>query len=44
MLTAILLTMLFGFLKASTDRTLWGSDPNDSVPLIMDDWAWFQAW
>ena len=36
--------MLHGFLKAFTDRTLWGSDPKDSTPLWLDDWAWFQRW
>ena len=41
---SILLAMVFGFLKASTDRTLWGSDPKDQYPLWLDDWAWFQRW
>ena len=41
---SFILTAFFGFLKASTDRTLWGSSPNDQCPLIMDDWEWFQKW
>ena len=41
---AIILTMFYGFLKASTDRTLWGSAPNDQYPLWLDDWELFQRW
>lgn len=43
-MTGTLLTVFHGFLKAFTDRTLWGSNPNDDTHLWLDDWKWFQEW